>query len=143
MNKILILPLFLLSHYSYFACSIPFSGEKYNSLINIKQVTSDEYINSKLYIVSFPAVVEGLKHEEAEFILFNKKDILITSDKQASTPPLSYIRTPIALKDINGTLEGVIVVSNKSELAFKVNVSWWPESIGNCPILATKLPDEK
>ncbi|MCP4986287.1 MAG: hypothetical protein GY928_09560 [Colwellia sp.] len=135
MNKILVLILFSLYHASCYACAVPFSGDKYNSLINIKLIDTDEYVNAKAYRISFPTIVEGLKYEEPLITLYNKKDEAKESD-EVITLLESYIVTPMAVKEINDTVTGFIVVSDKSDLTFTVNISWWSGSIGLCPINA-------
>ena len=135
MLRINLILLMALLHASYFACTIPFSGEKYNTLIRIEQVENIEYGNDRAYRVSFPVEVEGLKFEAPSITIFSIND--------KTTKSLdSYIVTPLEVKETDGKLSGIIIVSDKSKLTFEINVGWWG-SVGNCPILAARSFSDK
>lgn len=131
---------FLICPLLSYACSVPTSGDKYNSLIKISEIEEELYVDTKSYVISFPTFTAGLKYSNAEVVFYHLKEYrkIIASQKGWGQHEIlkSYITTPIALKENGGEMLGIIRASDKSELSFSVNVEWSPESIGLCSIYA-------
>jgi len=139
LNK-LFLTFFLICPLLSYACSVPISGGKYNSLIKIKEVEEELYVDTKSYVISFPASTDGLEYSNAEVMFYDLEEYkkIIASQKGEGQYGIlkSYITTPIALKENGEEMLGIIRVSDKSKLSFSVNVEWSPKSIGLCSIYA-------
>lgn len=103
-----------------FACSVPITGEKYDSLISVNQDAEPMEIQ---YHITVPEYVESAKFDSAIIHILN------TENKQE-------LDVPVQMKSDSGKMTGYVFLYEDLSLNVEVSV-WW--DTGACPIIGTAI----